>query len=167
MYRKGRLSIAVSLSADGNKVVSLAPHKIVTFYLFPGNHELTLQSGEITPSALFKAEAGGEYFFQLDYEHVVSSKSLKGLSVSLSMQPKVINEDEPREVTIDQSKLIDILLKSKLGSEDTPASSPAIIPESPFSTELIHFGVSPAVVLVPISRRLRSTRNLEPSRTGQ
>lgn len=131
VYRKGRLSIAVSLSADGNKVVSLAPHKIVTFYLFPGNHELTLQSGEITPSALFKAEAGGEYFFQLDYEHVVSSKSLKGLSVSLSMQPKVINEDEPREVTIDQSKLIDILLKSKLGSEDMPASSPAIIPESP------------------------------------
>jgi hypothetical protein len=87
VYRKGRLLIGVSLSADGNKIASLTPHKIVTFYLFPGYHELTLQSGEICPSALFKAEAGGEYFFQLDYEHVVSAASPRGLSVSLSMQP--------------------------------------------------------------------------------
>jgi hypothetical protein len=92
VYRKGRLSIGVSLSADGAKIASLTSHKIVTFYLLPGYHELTLQSGEISPSALFKAEAGGEYFFRLDYEHVVSATSLRDLSLSLSMQPKAFDK---------------------------------------------------------------------------
>jgi hypothetical protein len=91
VYRKGRLLIGVSLSADGTKIASLTPHKIVTFYLFPGYHELTLQSGEISPGALFKAEAGREYFFQLDYEHVASATSLRDLSLSLSMQPKAFD----------------------------------------------------------------------------
>jgi hypothetical protein len=92
VYRKGRLLTGVSLSADGTKIASLSPHKIVTFYLFPGYHELTLQSGEISPSALFKAEPGGEYFFRLDYEHVISATSLRGLSLSLSMQTKAFDK---------------------------------------------------------------------------
>jgi hypothetical protein len=59
---------------------------MATFYLFPGYHELTLRSGEISPGASFKAEPGGEYFFKADYEPVVSATSLKDVSVSLSMQ---------------------------------------------------------------------------------
>lgn len=71
VYREGRLSVRVSVSADGTKISSLTQHKMVTFYLLPGYHELILQSGEISPSALFKAKASGEYFFRLDYEHVI------------------------------------------------------------------------------------------------
>jgi hypothetical protein len=50
VYREGRLLIGVSVSVDGNDVVSLTPHKIATFYVSPGYHELTLRSGEIRPS---------------------------------------------------------------------------------------------------------------------
>jgi hypothetical protein len=109
VYRQGRLLIAVSVFADGNRVVALTPHKSATFYLVPGYHELTMQSGEVSPSASFKAVAGKEYFFQLDYEHVVSATSLRDLSVTLNMQPKITGADELREVTIDQSKLLEIL----------------------------------------------------------
>jgi hypothetical protein len=112
VYRQGRLLMAVSVFADGNRVVELTPHKSATFYLFPGYHELTLQSGETSPTALFKAVAGKEYFFQLDYEHVVSATSLRDLSVTLNMQPAITGAGELREVTIDQSKLLEILSQS-------------------------------------------------------
>lgn len=46
VYRKGRGLIGVSLSADGNKIASLTPHKIVTFYLFPGYHVGLLKQTE-------------------------------------------------------------------------------------------------------------------------
>ncbi len=112
VYRQGRLLIGVSVFADGNKVVALTPHKSATFYLIPGYHELTMQSGEISPTASFKAVAGEEYFFQLDYEHVVSATSLRDLRVSLSMQPNMTGADELREVTIDQNTLLEILSQS-------------------------------------------------------
>jgi hypothetical protein len=112
VYREGRLLVGVSLSVDGNDIVSLTPHKIATFYLLPGYHELTLRSGEISPTASFKAEAGEEYFFKVDYEHVVSATSLRALSVSLSLQPNTGDADELREVTIDLSKLMQILALS-------------------------------------------------------
>jgi hypothetical protein len=112
VYRQGRLLIAVSVFADGSRVVSLTPHKDATFYLLPGYHELTMQSGEPSPTASFKAVAGKEYFFQLDYEHVVSATSLRELSVTLNMQPKITGADELREVTIDQDKLLEILSQS-------------------------------------------------------
>src|ERR1700733_9309743 len=112
VYRQGRLLVAVSVLADGNRVVALTPHKSATFYLVPGYHELTMQSGEISPTASFKAVAGKEYFFQLDYEHVVSATSLRELSVTLNMQPKMTGADELREVAIDQSKLLEILSQS-------------------------------------------------------
>jgi hypothetical protein len=98
--------------ADGNRGVALTPHKSATFYLVPGYHALTMQSGEISPTASFKAVAGREYFFQLDYEHVVSATSLRDLSLTLKMQPKMTGADEQREVTIDQSKLLEILSQS-------------------------------------------------------
>jgi hypothetical protein len=109
VYRQGRLLIGVSVFADGNRVVALTPHKSATFYLLPGYHELTMQSGEVSPTASFKAVAGKEYFLQLDYEHVVSATSLRDLSITLNMQPKITGADELREVTIDQSKLLEIL----------------------------------------------------------
>lgn len=112
VYRQGRLLIAVSVFADGNRVVALTPHKSATFYLYPGYHELTMQSGEVSPTASFKAVAGKEYFFQLDYEHVVSATSLRDLSVTLNMQPTITGAAELREVTIDQSKLLEILSQS-------------------------------------------------------
>jgi hypothetical protein len=112
VYRQGRLLIAVSVFADGDRVVALTPHKSATFYLFPGYHELTMQTGEISPSASFKAVAGKEYFFQLDYENVVSATSLRDLSVTLNMQPTITGADGLREVTIDQSKLLEILSQS-------------------------------------------------------
>jgi hypothetical protein len=88
VYRQDRLLIAVSVYADGKRVAALTPHKSATFYLVPGYHELTMQSGEICPTAAFKAVAGKEYFLQLDYEHVVSATSPRDLSATLSMQPK-------------------------------------------------------------------------------
>jgi hypothetical protein len=66
----------------------------------------------VSPSASFKAVAGKEYFFQLDYEHVVSATSLRDLSVTLNMQPKITGADELREVTIDQTTLLEILSQS-------------------------------------------------------
>jgi hypothetical protein len=112
VYRQGRLLVAVSVFADGNKVVALTPHKRATFYLVPGYHQLTMQAGEISPTASFKAVAGKEYFFQMGYEHVVSATSLRDLSVTLSMEPKMTGADELREVTIDQNSLLAILAQS-------------------------------------------------------
>jgi hypothetical protein len=101
--------------ADGTKVVALTPHKSATFYLLPGYHELTMQAGEISPTASFKGVAGGEYYFQMDYEHVVSSTSLRDLKVSLSMQPNISGSEELREVSIDQSSLLEILSQKQSG----------------------------------------------------
>jgi hypothetical protein len=112
VYRDGRLLIGVSVSADGNDIVSLTPHNIATFYLSPGYHELTLRAGEISPSASFTAVPGAEYFFKVDYEHVVSPTSLRDLKVSLSLEPNAGDPDELREVKIDQGKLMDILEQS-------------------------------------------------------
>ena len=86
--------------------------KIATFYLSPGYHELTLRSGEISPTASFKVEPGKEYFFKVDYEHVVSETSVRDLRVSLSLQPDTGDAVELREVTIDLSKLMQILALS-------------------------------------------------------
>jgi hypothetical protein len=112
VYRQGRLLTTVSVFADGNRVVALTPHKSATFYLVPGYHQLTMQPGEISPTASFKAVAGKEYFFELEYEHVVSATSLRELSVTLSMQPKMPGADELQEVTIDQGSLLAILAQS-------------------------------------------------------
>jgi hypothetical protein len=112
VYRQGRLLTAVSVFADGKRVVALTPHKGATFYLVPGFHELTMQPGEVSPTASFKAVAGQEYFFELEYEHVVSATSLRELSVTLSMQPNLTGADELREVTIDQGSLLAILAQS-------------------------------------------------------
>ncbi len=112
VYRQGRLLVETSLFADGNPVVSLTPYESATFYLHPGQHELAMQSGEISPSVSFLAEMGQEYWFRLNYEHVVSATSLRDLSVSLSMQRNIPDCDEIREVTIEQSKLLEILEKS-------------------------------------------------------
>ncbi len=113
VYREGRLLTGVSVSADGNNIVSLAPDDIVTFYLYPGYHELTLRAGEISPSASFTTARGEEYFFKVDYERVASATSLRDLKVSLSVEPNAGDGDELREVKIDQRKLLDILEQSK------------------------------------------------------
>jgi len=112
VYRQGRLLTAVSVFVDGNRVVALTPHKSATFYLVPGYHVLTMQSGETSPTASFKAVAGKQYIFQLAYEYVESATSVRDLSVSLSMQPEVKGADELREVTIDPSDLLAILAQS-------------------------------------------------------
>jgi hypothetical protein len=112
VYREGRLLVAVSLSVDGNDLVSLTPHKIATFYLYPGYHELTLRAGEISPMASFKVKPGEEYFFKVDYEHVVSATSLRDLRVSLSLEPNTGDAGELREVTIDSGQLTQILALS-------------------------------------------------------
>jgi len=124
VYRQGRLLVGVSISADGNKVVSLYPQKIATFYLVPGYHEVTMDAGEISPSASFKAEAGAEYFFHVDYEHVVSATSIRDLKVTLSMEPEIADAVELREVVIEQSKLMEILAHSNpSGLEPKDATS--------------------------------------------
>jgi hypothetical protein len=87
----------VSLSVDGNHVVSLNRDKAATFYVLPGYHELALRSGEISPSASFKAAPGGEYFFTVNYERIASRSSSRDLRVSLSMQPNAGAKGEPRE----------------------------------------------------------------------
>ena len=65
VYRQGRLLIAVSVFADGNRVIALTPHKSATFYLIPGYHELTMQSGEVSPAASFKAVARQRIFLSV------------------------------------------------------------------------------------------------------
>jgi hypothetical protein len=115
VYREGRLLKGVSLFADGQNVGSLSPHQMATFYLVPGYHELTLQSGEICPRASFETRAGVEYFFRADYEYVVSATSLRDLRVSLSVQPNAGDADDLREVAIDESRLTEILTKSNPG----------------------------------------------------
>ena len=129
VYREGRLLVGVSVSADGNNIVSLTPHNIATFYLYPGYHELTLRAGEISPSASFTAAPGAEYFFKVDYEHVVSATSVRDLKVSLTSEPNAGDPDELREVKIDQNKLIDILEQSNprgLGPASPAASASSI-----------------------------------------
>jgi hypothetical protein len=122
VYREGRLLQGVSLFADGQNVASLSPHRMATFYLLPGYHELTLQSGEICPKVSFETRAGGEYFFRADYEHVVSATSLRDLKVSLSVQPDPGDAEDLRKVMIDQSKLTEILTQSNPGGLE-PADS--------------------------------------------
>lgn len=87
----------VSLSVDGNHIVSLNRDKTATFYVLPGYHELALRSGEISPIASFRAAPGGEYFFTVNYERVVSARSARDLRVTLSMQPKAAATSEPGE----------------------------------------------------------------------
>ena len=83
--REGRFE--VSLSLDGNDIGSLNGDKLATFYVLPGYHQLVLRSGEISPIASFEAAPGGEYFFKVSYDHVVSEKSPRGLRVSLTTEP--------------------------------------------------------------------------------
>lgn len=98
--RQGEFEI--SLSVDGNHLVSLNNRdKVATFYVLPGYHELTLRSGDIGPSASFKAAPGGEYFFTVNYERVVSKTSSRDLRVSLSMQPNAGPTAEPRYAKVD------------------------------------------------------------------
>jgi hypothetical protein len=59
-----------------------------SLYLAPGYHELTMQSGETSPMASFRAEVGQQYWFRSNYEHIVSETSSRDLSVSLTMLPK-------------------------------------------------------------------------------
>jgi hypothetical protein len=127
VYRQGRLLAETSLSADGNEVVSLTPHQCVTFYLAPGYHELTMQSGEISPMASFRAEVGQQYWFRLNFEHVVSATSSREPSVSLTMQPKGPDADDTREVAMEEGKLIEILKKSgphHLADSAIPGATP-------------------------------------------
>jgi hypothetical protein len=129
VYREGRLLVETSLSVDGNAVASLTPHESVTFYLAPGYHELTMRSGEIAPKVSFRAEAGQQYWFRLNYEHVVSSTSLREPSVSLTMEPNGPDENEVRAVTMQQARLLDILKKSNthgllIEGETLPGASP-------------------------------------------
>jgi len=91
----------VSLSLDGNDIGSLNGDKIATFYVLPGYHQLVLRSGEISPSASFRAVPGGEYFFQVSYDHGTSEKSPQGLRVSLSSDPGAGTAAEPRAARTD------------------------------------------------------------------
>jgi hypothetical protein len=112
VYRQGRLLADTSLSVDGNAIRSLTPHESVTFYLAPGYHVLTMRSGEISPMVSFRTEAGQEYWFRLDYEHVVSPTSLREPSASLTLEPNEPDEDDIRAVTMAQEGLIDLLKKT-------------------------------------------------------
>jgi hypothetical protein len=80
--------------------------------LAPGYHELSMRSGEINPVVSFRGGAGREYWFRLDYEHVVSATSLREPSVSLTMEPQGPAEGDTRAVAIEQERLVEILKKS-------------------------------------------------------
>jgi hypothetical protein len=97
-------SFEVSMSVDGKDIVSPNRDKVATFYVSPGYHQLVLRSGEISPSASFKAAPGGEYFFKVNYEHVVSARTPGDLSVSLSMQSGAGETGELREARIDSKR---------------------------------------------------------------
>lgn len=97
--REGRFE--VSMSVDGKDIVSPNRDKVATFYVLPGYHQLALRSGEISPSAAFKVVTGGEYFFKVNYERVVSARTPGDLRVSLSMQPNAGGTGEVRETRMD------------------------------------------------------------------
>jgi hypothetical protein len=94
VYRQGELLIPVSIFADGNNVAALSPHGSATFSLVPGYHELTMQSGEMSPTASFKAVAGREYFLCLEYAPAASATSLRDLRARLSVQPEGKGADQ-------------------------------------------------------------------------
>ena len=98
----GQGEFEVSLYVDGNHIVSLNRDKTATFYVLPGYHELALRSGEISPSASFRAAPGGEYFFTVNYERVVSARSARDLRVTLRMQPNAAATGESREARTDR-----------------------------------------------------------------
>ena len=62
---------------DGNKVDSLGFHKILTFYVAHGYHEVSTRLGPNNPTVAFTAEGGQDYFFQMDYEHAMFPTSPK------------------------------------------------------------------------------------------
>jgi hypothetical protein len=97
--RRGRFE--VSLSVDGKDIVSTNQDKIATFYVLPGYHQLVLRSGEISPSASFTAVPGGEYFFNVNYQRVVSARIPGELRVSVSMQSNAGGTGELREARMD------------------------------------------------------------------
>jgi hypothetical protein len=93
--REGRLE--VSMSVDGKDIASPNRDKVATFYVLPGYHQLTLRSGEISPSASFMAAPGEDYFFKVKYERVVSVRTSGDLKVSLSMEPNAGDTGELRK----------------------------------------------------------------------
>jgi hypothetical protein len=97
--RGGRFE--VSLSVDGKDIVPPNRDRIATFYVLPGYHQLVLRSGEISPSASFKAAPGGEYFFNVNYQRVVSAGTTGDLRVSLGMQSNAGGTGEFRETKMD------------------------------------------------------------------
>jgi hypothetical protein len=133
VYRQGRLLVVASVLADGNRVIALRPHKGATFYLVPGYHVLTMQTGEVSPTASFKAVAGQEYFLLLEDAQAISATSMKGLNVTLQMQQEMSGADRVREVTIDQSKLLEILSQS---NPDGLEPSDPILTDANASSEL-------------------------------
>lgn len=97
--REGRFE--VSMTVDGKDIVSPNHDKSATFYVLPGYHKLTLGSGEISPSASFRAVPGREYFFKVNYERVVSARTPGDLRVSLSIQPDAGGTGELPEARTD------------------------------------------------------------------
>jgi hypothetical protein len=112
VYRQGRLSVGIPFKIDGNKVGSLSLHKILTFYVAPGYHEITIRFGPNSPTAAFMAEAGQDYFFQMDYEHTMSMLSPISLSITLTQQQGIADREKLQEQKIDAKKLNEILAMS-------------------------------------------------------
>jgi hypothetical protein len=100
--REGRFEVSVSI--DGKNIASPKRDKIATFYVLPGYHQLTLRSGEISPSASFNAAPGGEYFFQVNYERLVSAGAPGDLRVSLSMKSNAAATGELRNARMDSKR---------------------------------------------------------------
>jgi len=118
VYRQGRFSIGFPLLVDGNKVESLGLHKILTFYVAPGYHEVSTRLGPNSPTVAFTAEGGQDYFFQMDYEHAMFPTSPSQISLTLTQQQGIVDQEKLQEEKIDAKKLDEILAKSNpLGLE--------------------------------------------------
>lgn len=109
VYSQGRWAAGgFRISVDGNTLKSLGNHKIATFYISAGYHEISARFTN-SPIAAFKAEAGKEYFFQMDFEHGFSN--LSPMSLTLTQQNGIVDRENLKEEKIDSAKLNEILEK--------------------------------------------------------
>jgi hypothetical protein len=109
VYRQGRFSVGLPVAVDGNKIASLGLHKILTFYVSPGYHEVNSRVGQFNPTVSFKAEAGQDYFFQMDWEHGLTTFS--PMSLTLTQQNGIVDREKLKEENLDSARLNEILEK--------------------------------------------------------
>jgi len=129
LYRSGAGAERFTVTLDGEKILKLGNHKLVTFYIEPGKHELSLKFGNRNPTALVNAVAGQEYFVHADCEVSVERAFFNGpnaVSLSLEVERGIENPDKVKPEALDDAELSEVYAVSLRGlpKPSQRASSP-------------------------------------------